>query len=267
MKQIITHDFFAQSGLILCTAGWQNVLVNGRPYKLSSGTLMLTSPLYVIQSVEKSADYKGVSILTTPHNLYNTLQQVSKIVTRLHMLNRPCLHLEEQMVSRLCKNAEEIEHWQLLISQTQDANENRMMSLIVEQIAQKSIYEVVLYIYQHTPEISQQDTKHETVFFDFITRLQQELNVQRSVSYYAQRANLSVGHFSTIIRQILGTPPSSLIIAFTISNAKMLLSKTDKSIKVIASELGFPEQYTFRKYFKQYTGMSPTDYRTNYLSQ
>ena len=43
--------------------------------------------------------------------------------------------------------------------------------------------------------------------------------------------------------------------------AKTLLDKSSKSIKEISQELGFPEQFTFRKYFKQHTGMSPTDYR------
>ena len=33
-------------------------------------------------------------------------------------------------------------------------------------------------------------------------------------------------------------------------------------VKEIAEELGFPEQFTFRKYFKTHTGMSPTDFRT-----
>jgi AraC-like DNA-binding protein len=29
----------------------------------------------------------------------------------------------------------------------------------------------------------------------------------------------------------------------------------------VADELGFPEQFTFRKYFKTHTGMSPTEFR------
>ncbi|MBO7573165.1 MAG: AraC family transcriptional regulator, partial [Bacteroidales bacterium] len=29
-----------------------------------------------------------------------------------------------------------------------------------------------------------------------------------------------------------------------------------------ADELGFPEQFTFRKYFKTHTGISPSEYQT-----
>jgi len=32
-------------------------------------------------------------------------------------------------------------------------------------------------------------------------------------------------------------------------------------VKEVADRLGFPEQFTFRKYFKTHTGISPTEYR------
>ncbi|MGN0206489.1 MAG: helix-turn-helix domain-containing protein, partial [Muribaculaceae bacterium] len=55
--------------------------------------------------------------------------------------------------------------------------------------------------------------------------------------------------------------PSEWIAYITMLNAKTLLKTSDKNIKEIAAELNFPEQYTFRKYFKHHTGMSPKEYR------
>ncbi len=43
--------------------------------------------------------------------------------------------------------------------------------------------------------------------------------------------------------------------------AKYLLSQTDISVKEIAGQLGFPEQFTFREYFKRVVGVSPSEYR------
>ena len=37
------------------------------------------------------------------------------------------------------------------------------------------------------------------------------------------------------------------------------------NIKQIAEQLNFPEQFTFRKYFKQHTGLSPKAYREQYV--
>ncbi len=51
------------------------------------------------------------------------------------------------------------------------------------------------------------------------------------------------------------------ITTYTIGQAKHLLSQTDLSIKEIAEQLGFPEQFAFRKYFKRVVGVSPSEYR------
>lgn len=51
------------------------------------------------------------------------------------------------------------------------------------------------------------------------------------------------------------------ITSYTVSQAKCLLSQTGLSVKEIAARLGFPEQFTFRKYFKTHAGMSPTEFR------
>lgn len=43
--------------------------------------------------------------------------------------------------------------------------------------------------------------------------------------------------------------------------AKMLLKTTDLTIQQISAQLNFANQSFFGKYFKNQTGMSPTDYR------
>ena len=70
-----------------------------------------------------------------------------------------------------------------------------------------------------------------------------------------------MGYFTSVVKDKTGRTPLDWIIAITIAQAKLLLEKSKKSIKEIASELNFPEQFTFRKYFKQHTGMPPKEYR------
>jgi AraC-like DNA-binding protein len=43
--------------------------------------------------------------------------------------------------------------------------------------------------------------------------------------------------------------------------ARRLLKYTDKSIKEIAFEIGFEEIQTFSRFFKNYEGVSPSDFR------
>lgn len=51
-----------------------------------------------------------------------------------------------------------------------------------------------------------------------------------------------------------------------ITEAKQLLENSDLTIKEIATKLNFPTQSFFGKYFKQYVGVSPKEYRNKQIS-
>ena len=91
--------------------------------------------------------------------------------------------------------------------------------------------------------------------------LGQHYALRYPVSCYADEAHLSVRHFSTLIRHYSGQTPMQWMISYTVSQAKYMLAQTQLSIKEVAEKLGFPEQFTFRKYFKAHAGMSPTEFR------
>ena len=100
----------------------------------------------------------------------------------------------------------------------------------------------------------------EQVFVGFMQSLALHYTERRTVAEYAAEASLSVRHFSTLIHQYTGRTPMQWIHFFTIGQAKHLL-QSNMQIKEIADRLGFPEQFTFRKYFKTHTGISPSQYR------
>jgi AraC family transcriptional activator of pobA len=52
-----------------------------------------------------------------------------------------------------------------------------------------------------------------------------------------------------------------------ITEAKQLLENSDLTIKEIATKLNFPTQSFFGKYFKQYVGVSPKEYRNKQIRQ
>ena len=101
----------------------------------------------------------------------------------------------------------------------------------------------------------------EQVFVDFMLSLSQHYAERRTVADYDAEAALSVRHFSSLILHYTGQTPMQWIHLFVIGQAKLLLLQSDLQVKEIADRLGFPEQFTFRKYFKTHTGISPTEYR------
>ena len=85
------------------------------------------------------------------------------------------------------------------------------------------------------------------------------------VTYYAQEQYLTPRYFSAIIKEKSGISALQWIIRMVIADAKQMLRSSDLSIKEIASELNFSTQSFFGKYFKQYVGISPTEYRNGKL--
>lgn len=82
-----------------------------------------------------------------------------------------------------------------------------------------------------------------------------------SVAYFADKANLSAGYFSDLVRKETGTAPKDIISMFIIEEAKRLLAETNEDIGIIAYRLGFEYPAHFTRMFKRIVGMSPRDYR------
>ena len=123
------------------------------------------------------------------------------------------------------------------------------------------ILEVLYQIASSKHPVAEKPSRGEQVFVNFIQSLASHHAERRTVAEYAAEASLSVRHFSTLVQQHTGRTPMQWIHLFTIWQAQRLLLQTNLQIKEIADRLGFPEQFTFRKYFKTHTGISPTDYR------
>ena len=90
---------------------------------------------------------------------------------------------------------------------------------------------------------------------------------ERDVTFYADKQCLSARYFSSVIKEKSGSSALQWIIQNVITEAKYLLDNTDLSIKEIATKLNFPTQSFFGKYFKQYVGISPKEYRNKLIKQ
>lgn len=90
------------------------------------------------------------------------------------------------------------------------------------------------------------------------------VSIARNVtSLYARMQHITPRYFSAIIKEKTGDSALQWIVRMVITEAKQLLEESDLSIKEIADQLNFPTQSFFGKYFKQYVGVSPKEYRNN----
>lgn len=99
-----------------------------------------------------------------------------------------------------------------------------------------------------------------------IETMRKTLTSPLSLSEYAQGGGFSVSQFSFLFKRHYGTSPMAYFSELRMQRAKEWLGETAMSIKEIAWKLGFEDQLYFSRIFKKVSGISPSIYRSEYLS-
>ena len=95
---------------------------------------------------------------------------------------------------------------------------------------------------------------------DYINdHLEQEIRLAN----LAQLLDMSQFHFSHLFKQSIGVAPYQYLLQQRVERAKQLLKQTDQSIMNIALLCGFNSHSHLSKQFRQLTGMTPKNYRSN----
>ena len=256
-------EYNHKSGMFLCMSGTAEVLINNSVYRLEKGVLYVVSPLVTIHRISQSADFDGIHILDDWEVFYPVIHTIIDTILQLKLRNSPCLRLNETEVDFLISRNDLIEGKRREMENASIAEEKNLILRMIQLLEQETMLEIIRVYFRNKTVESHPMDKKESIVFYFIYSLHFNFKQQRSVTFYADEARLSTGYFTAVVREKTGRTPSEWIIDITITQAKLLLEKTKKSIKEIAAELNFPEQFTFRKYFKQHTGIAPKEYRLN----
>jgi len=81
----------------------------------------------------------------------------------------------------------------------------------------------------------------------------------------AARVNMSRSYFSQCFREIVGESFSDYLRRLRIEKAKNLLKKTNSTIQQVAEQAGYDDEKYFSRVFKKEEGISPSEYRRQFL--
>lgn len=95
----------------------------------------------------------------------------------------------------------------------------------------------------------------------FQNLVEQHFLNEKSPAFYAGLMHISPNTLSKKIKKEFHKTPSQIIQARVVLEAKKKIHLTRKSIKEIAAEMNFEDEYYFSKYFKKNTGISPKQFR------
>mgnify|MGYP006291263337 CR=1 FL=1 len=89
--------------------------------------------------------------------------------------------------------------------------------------------------------------------------------IEYNLTSMADIAGLSEKYFTKLFKEQYGVNPRTYFLNTRMHHARYLIEYSDKSIKEIAFEVGYADQYIFSKQFKKVIGKSPSYYKKKHL--
>ena len=93
-------------------------------------------------------------------------------------------------------------------------------------------------------------------------KIEEELTLQEM----AQCAGLSTAHFSETFRKSTGESPHQFVLRQRVERAKEMLREAEMRVLDVAVACGFKTQQHFARVFRRISGVSPTEYRQEFLA-
>ena len=247
-------------GLELCTAGTvEKMTVNGR-CTISAGTLMILSPAFPMFEIARSADYQSVTLHERIENILPIFAQNLPSAANIPSIT-PYMSLTDEQQTHFLQSVERICEKELELRDQTHPVQQKIQTTVITLLRQATLLEYAQLFSGQLLHQPQPLSHKRQIMMTFLLTLNTEFRQHRAVQYYAEKQSLTPRHFADIIKQESGYTQMEWINMVTINQAKNLLRQPDTQVKDVAAQLGFPEQFTFRKYFKTHTGMSPTEYQ------
>ena len=259
-------SIFNKCGIFLCRRGQVEVSLEDKPYRMKHGDIYIYMASSLVRLLHKSEDAEGIMVEVDLDYIIPIANKVMNVENQLFMREHPCLSLSEEQYLHL--EALLVNLWNRI--KKEDAAEmnvqrQRLTLELIKSMGQTLCLELLNVYFTNQPLLPLPQSKRDLIFQNFMLALFRFYRRERDVAFYAKMQHITPRYFSTIIKEKSGTSALQWIVQMVITEAKQLLEGSDLSIKEIADQLNFPTQSFFGKYFKQYVGISPKEYRKDKL--
>jgi len=123
------------------------------------------------------------------------------------------------------------------------------------------LFELASILKKYRIHQSAKPTRKDDILNVFTKLLTIHFKEERSVQYYADAMFITSNHLSKTVKELTNKTCRELIDAMVIIEAKVLLDDASLSVCNVAEMLHFSDQFFFSKFFKNNTGLNPSQYK------
>lgn len=245
-----------------CYEGNFEIEINLKKTTIQEGSLFLYTPgniVRVLSAPDKIEQrVRFIIIAVSAEMLQVTRFDFNKLYDEsLSLLENPCVVLNEEE-RELCKKYYD------LIKSISKLNIDNTMESVCSLLSSNFYLMGALWmdrLFKARETHPKNSTRSTKILEEFMKLVRDNHTKERSLSFYADKLYLSPKYLSKLVKQTSGKSAHDWIDSFVILEAKNLLKYSDMSIKSIVYELNFPNQTTFYRFFKNKTGLTPSEYR------
>jgi len=239
--------------LFLCTQNDGKYNVNFKEYKFKKGTLFTLRKDNIHKFYETKG--KGLLLIFTEDFIVHHTNKIEASKTFLlfnEMLTSPKLqlndadYLEVMNIVKLIKK----EYFEVSDDYSLNILRNYIQVIITKLFRIKSNNNDVFA-----------DNKYLSMFLQLQDLVEKECFNNKKVSFYAKEMGVSSKTLNNVTQAILHKTTKTFINDLVIIQAKRLISNSQNSLTEIAYQMGFEDPTNFFKYFRKYTGESPSQFR------
>ena len=249
----LANEVFVSPNFVisLCHKGSCKADFDMRPIEFKQHDIAVMLPDHIIGHGECSEDY-STTMIVIDREFFDQLTNREAFSGYLKYKNHPTYHLNEEQYSQIntllatLRLVIEIDH------------PKRIESLA-------NLLDILFYAltdYRGEESTDKDEQRNTYLFNAFYDLLIDNYQQHHEIAWYAERLCLTPKYFSGVIRQITGKSAAQWINEVLILHAKRLLyTRRDMNIQQIAYELGFKGNANFCRFFKDQTGLRPSEYR------
>lgn len=253
-------QFVSTMTILVCVRGWITVNIGLQSYRMETGDSLFLKSGLIAELTDMGDDdtIKFFSIILNEEFYIPIFNNMDLSVLQRVLIRNPICRLTEQSITEC------ITTYRLIKNRLQTLTDSDLQYEIVKGYLQAILFTVYSHYLDaekvHRSE-GQHPTRQQDLFNRFMELLQRDYRQEHSIKYYASQLCVTPSYLSRVVYEESGHYASEHIDNFLITEAKQLVRSRQYTISQISDMLNFTCQSFFGRYFKKFTGYSPTQYQ------